>query len=39
METRTNFRVRVMKYAHQLLKATGKLEILYAQGMGTLQAG
>ena len=24
METRTNFRVRVMKYAHQLLKATGK---------------
>ena len=24
METKTNFRVRVMKYAHQLLKATGK---------------
>lgn len=23
METKTNFRVRVMKYAHQLLKATG----------------
>lgn len=24
METKSNFRVKVMKYAHQLWKATGK---------------